>query len=110
MTFVLHHPFICSTNSHGGGIEALEIGLPIWEGDEEIEENGTTRTLRRFQIRKYKQGEKTGKRKEQREGLYPSVHGSNLMRVKTMGRGGRVGGVSLRRALWLGRKRYVLVS
>lgn len=83
MNFVLHHPFICSTNSHGGGIEALEMDRPIWEGDEKGEENGIARTLRRFYIRKYKQGEKTGKRKGQREGMYPSVCGSSLMRVKT---------------------------
>lgn len=65
--------FICSINSHVEGIEALEMDMPIWEGDEEGEENGTIRTLRRFYIKKYKQGEKTGKRKGQREGMYPSV-------------------------------------
>lgn len=62
----------------------------------------------KFYIRKYKQGEKTGKRKVQREGMYPSVCGSSLMRVKTTGGWGW--GVSLSGTLWLRRKRYVLAS
>lgn len=72
----------------------MEMDMPIWEGDEEREENGTARTLRRFHIRKYNQGEKTGKRKGQREGMYPSVCGNSLMTVKTTGHvGGGVRGL-----------------